>query len=213
MCPHTCSKSVDSFKKSNYVYACWGVTGPGPLLGHFSSRMVTFLISWSELIGFCDVWSVHIWFVYALLSMACLSGWVRVKTSLKHSVGKLSHALLMLCFVYVLRNLPYALDAAFWIFSRELFACSWCYALNILYCMRYALDAMRSIFYTELAIRCHCYALNIIHGTCETLLVLRFETFSTELVTRSWCYAFWTTIRRNSPYTLNVCQCYALNIL
>ena len=134
MCPHTCSKSVDSFKKSNYVYACWGVTGPGPLLGHFSSRMVTFLISWSELIGFCDVWSVHIWFVYALLSMACLSGWVRVKTSLKHSVGKLSHALLMLCFVYVLRNLPYALDAAFWIFSRELFACSWCYALNILYC-------------------------------------------------------------------------------
>ena len=147
---------------------------------HFSSWVVSLLKSWSELIGFCNAWSVHIRFVCVTVSDVLVGGnnvfCTRFWCCREHSLGNLLHALdatlalrtfstelttlLTLCFECVLPNLPYTiLMLRCEIFSTELVTRS-------------------AVFWTsstELATRSWCYALNILWGTCHTLLMLHFE--------------------------------------
>ena len=132
---------------------------------HFSSWVVSLLKSWSELIGFCDAWSVHIRFVCVTVSdvlvggnnVFCTRSWCCREHFLETCCTLL---MLPLPFEHSLRNLPYALDAMLWICSSELAI--------------YDLDAT---LWNVLHGTCHtlCCVLNIFYGTCHTLLMLRFE--------------------------------------
>ena len=90
-----------------------------------------------------------------------------------------SQCLSMLRFEYSLGDLLHPLDAMLW---QKTYGT--CHTLSMF------LNATDWIFSRGIVTRSWCCALNILYGTCHTLLMLYFEPFSGEPVTRSWRYAW-----------------------